>query len=164
MSWQRINAEDLSRYQRVLETEAVYRGGSGVDGLRKLLDRGAELWLYDASVWWLALSLWKRPDGRVKIVNCVPAGRTTGRAAVRVAIDKIRERVDALGCTEFDGELAPSYSSPVMREFARQIGRVVWELNDDRSVANGRRRISFFREASRRAAEDKRYIGPEVAT
>ena len=104
MSWQQVTTqEQMEVYQSVLDTEQAY-DGSSVEGLQRLLRRGAELWLWDNQRFQVALALEVR-NGQARVVNAVPAGQCTGVQSCRVIITKIREYVDRVDVARFEADL-----------------------------------------------------------
>ena len=159
MSWQRVtNQEQLQAYQAVLDTEQAY-DGSSVEGLQRLIRRGAELWLWDNQRFQVALALEVR-NGAARVVNAVPAGQCTGVQSCRVIIKQIREYVDRVDVERFVAKADASYSSPTMQDFVAVLPDVIWELEAEPETRSGKRRFTFHRKADRKG-EDEDYIGPK---
>ena len=158
MSWQRVTTqEQMAAYQSVLDTEQAY-DGSTVEGLQRLIGRGAELWLWDNNRFQVALALEVR-NGQARVVNAVPAGQCTGVQSCRVIITKIREYVDRADVERFEAKANASYSSPTMQDFVAVLPDVIWELETEPDTGSGIRRFKFHRKADRKV-EDEAFEGP----
>ncbi len=161
MSWQRVTTQgQLEAYQSVLDTEQAY-GGSTVEGLHRLIGRGAELWLWNNNRFQVALALEVR-HGQARVVNAVPAGQCTGVQSCRVIITKIREYVDRVDVERFEAKANANYSSPTMQDFVAVLPDVIWELEAEPEQQTGKRRIKFHRKADRKG-EDTIFQGPRQA-
>ena len=161
MSWQRVTTqEQLEAYQSVLDTEQAY-DGSSVEGLQRLIRRGAELWLWDNKRFQVALALEVR-HGQARVVNAVPVGQCTGVQSCRVIITRIREYVDRVDVERFEAKANASYSSPTMQEFVAVLPDVIWELETEPDMSSGKRRFKFHRKADRKS-EDTVFEGPRQA-
>ena len=161
MSWQRVTTqEQMAAYQSVLDTEQAY-DGSSVEGLQRLIRRGAELWFWDNRRFQVALALEVR-NGQTRVVNAVPAGQCTGVQCCRVIITRVREYVDRVDVERFEAKASASYSSPTMQDFVAVLPDVIWELEAEPNTPSGNRRFKFHRKASRKG-EDGAFEGPRQA-
>jgi len=161
MSWQQVTTqEQMAAYQSVLDTEQAY-DGSSVEGLQRLIRRGAELWRWGNGQFQIALAL-EVHNGQARVVNSVPAGQCTGVQSCRVIITKIREYVDRVDVDRFVAKADASYSSPTMQEFLAVLPDVIWELDAEPETRSGKRLFKFLRTAGRKV-EDGAFEGPRQA-
>lgn len=136
----------LEVYQRVLDNEPAYNGSS-VAGLRRLQQRGCELWYFNNGQFRVALAVEVR-EGLAHIVNAVPAGRCTGDESCKVIIAQIRRIIDRLGVCDFVAKADAKYQSREMQEFVASLPDVIGELQDELPLvkSNGKREFCFCRD------------------
>lgn len=158
MSWTAVEQlSHLEAYQAVLDREVVY-ADSAIGGLRGMLDRGAELWLFDNGSFQIALGMRLR-DSTGQVVNAVPCGDCSGEQSCREVIQQVRRVVDRWGVTSFQAAVSLRYETTQMQQLLAEVPRMIWEFcGVDQS--NPKKRVYLFERPAVGRVADAEFVGP----